>query len=325
LRYPALLILLFSLLSLLTSCGSIRRASLGVAAPMFLEASNGFEKEGNWDYFRDGIPGNLKLMDGLLSIRPDDMSLLVPAIKGYSGYAFVINETLYLEDKYNDNDDSKHLEQAIINYGKALSYGRHFLALEDLSLDEIAKRQKTKAGAVAYIDDHLSSNEITIEAAAYTGQALASLINLQKGDMLLVSYLPVAKALIDWACEQDANVGQGVCQLFYGSYEASRPRMLGGNPAKGKKIFKKFIKDNPHHWLGRVAYLEHYVIPMGNENAYRLEKKELNIFTDMHMKNLKESLREDKRPAFKNKRLRIYQATAIKRFEIMKKLEKEIF
>lgn len=324
-RHSAFLVLLFISLSFLNSCGTIRRASLGVASPMFLEASNGFEKEGNWEYFRVGIPGNLKLIDGLLSVRPDDMNLLVPAIKGYSGYAFVVNETLYLEDKYKDRDDSHHKDQAIINYGKALSYGKHFLSLEGLTLDSIAKQGKTKSGAVAYLNDHLSSGDVTVQAAAYTAQALASLINLQKGDMLLVSYLPVAKALFDWACEKSPNVGHGVCQMFYGSYESSRPRMLGGNPAKGKKIFNKFIADNPHNWLGRVAYLEHYVIPMGNENAYRLQKKELNILSEKHASNLKNSIAEEKRPAFENKRLRIYQATAIKRFKIIKKLEKDIF
>ena len=97
--------------------------------------------------------------------------------------------------------------------------------------------------------------------------------------------------------------------------------MLGGNPEKGKRIFKDFIKKNPHQWLARVAYLEHYVIPMENEDAYLAQKKDLINLSRLHRKKLKDALGKVNDPAFENQRLRLYQATAIKRFEIIRKFE----
>lgn len=308
-----------------SSCSLIRRTSLGVAAPMFFEASEGFEKDGNWENFRLGIPGNLKLLDGLLSVRPDDTYLLVPAIKGYSGYAFVVNETLYLADKFADKDDSPHLEQALINYSKAFSYGLHFLSLNDITLKDLFKAQKEKGGMFEYLDDHLSDDLVSLEGAVYTAQSLGSLVNLQKSNMQLISYLSIAKGLFDWACTKKPDIGMGICQLFYAAYEASRPKMLGGNPEKGRKIFEKFIKDNPHHWLARVFFIENYAIPMSDENVFLRQKKNLNAYKTLLDNELNWNPGDKLHPAFENKRLRIYQATAIKRFDVINKYRRDIF
>jgi hypothetical protein len=310
---------------LITSCSTLRKTSLGVASPMFFEASAGFEDEGNWENFRLGIPANLKLLDGLLVIRPEDHNLLVAAIKGYTGYAFTVNETLYLADKFAEKDKSRHLDEALMNYSKAFAYGRQFLATEDITLQDLQKAQKEKGGIVAFLDRHLSDDEVSLEGAIYTGQALGSLANLQKHDMILVSYVSIAKGLFDWACSKNSDIGFGVCQIFAGSYEASRPRMLGGNPAKGKKIFEKFIKDRPHHWLGRVIFLENYVIPMSDERAFNKQRKVLDRLAKLHRNDLNWHPSRARHDAFVNPRLRIYQATAITRYEIIKRYRKELF
>ena len=115
------------LLCLLSSCSSIQRMAIGAGSDLLYEASTSLEEENNWETFKQGVPGNLKLMEVLLSAKPEDEKLLVNLARGYAGYAFGINETLYLEDLYPDKKDySTHKEQAIVNYSMKPSPGRNF-------------------------------------------------------------------------------------------------------------------------------------------------------------------------------------------------------
>lgn len=314
-----------SLLMMISSCSGIRSLALKTAAPLFMDSMKGIEAEANWEAFKQSTPGNLALIDGLLAVRPYDENLLVAAIKGNSGYAFGVYETLYLEDKLSENDKTFNKEQAIAYYTKAFHYGLAYLKENDLTLDDLQNALKDKKGIMGLLESQLSGNQVSLEGILFTAQALGSMINMQRENIQLISYLPVVKGMFDWVCDIDPNIGHGMCQIFYGSYEAGRPAMLGGNPEKGREIFEKMIKAQPHNWLARVAFVEYYAVPQYNEEVYRRQKKDLVKYEQL----LKEELNWDpsmkRNEAFSNRRLRLYQAIAIKRFQILRKYEKDIF
>lgn len=314
-----------SLLIVLSGCAGIRSMALKTAAPLFMDSMAGIEAEGNWEAFKDSTPGNLALIDGLLAVRPYDENLLVAAIKGNSGYAFGVHETLYLADKLAENDRTFHKEQAIAYYTKAFNYGLSYLKENDLSLEDLQNSLKEKKGVMGLLESQLSGDQVSLEGILFTAQALGSMINMQRENIQLISYLPVVKGMFDWVCDLDPNIGHGMCQIFFGSYEAGRPAMLGGNPEKGREIFEKMIADNPHNWLARVAFVEYYALPLYKEDVYLRQKKDLIKYEQL----LKEELNWDPsmkpNPAFANRRLRLYQAIAIKRFQILRKYEKDIF
>lgn len=316
---------ILALLPFLYSCAGIRSMALKTAAPLFKDAMTGIESESNWEAFRRGTPGNLTLIDGLLAVRPYDEALLMAAIKGNAGYAFGVEETLFLDDKLNDEDESLYKDQAIAYYAKAFSYGLDFLKANDLSLADVERSIKDEKGIPGLLDSQLSNDDSTLEAILFTAQALGSLINLQREKMLLVAKLPVVKGMFDWVCEEKPNIANGTCQIFYGSYEAGRPKMLGGNPEKGREIFESYIEANPHNWLARVAFIQYYAIPQSNENIYRLQAKELSKFKDLQGERLNWHPGEKTPAAFEQKSLGLYQAIAIKRFEIIKKFENDLF
>ncbi len=81
---------LFTIL-LLSSCAGVQKMAVGTTGSLMYEATKGLESEGNWHNFKVGSLPNLLLVDGLLSLKPDDRELLVTAIKGYTEYAIVIN------------------------------------------------------------------------------------------------------------------------------------------------------------------------------------------------------------------------------------------
>ncbi|MCR9206371.1 MAG: TRAP transporter TatT component family protein, partial [Halobacteriovoraceae bacterium] len=315
----------FLVIMMVSGCSTMRSVALKTAAPLFMESMSGIEAEGNWEQFKNGIPANLTLVDGLLAVRPYDSNLLMAAIKGNAGYAFGVAETLYLHDKLQDESTSLYKDQAIAHYSKAFEYGLRYLEDNDLSFADIKNAMKAKKGIPGLLENQLSGDQVDLEAMLFSAQALGGLVNLQRDNLQMVSLLPVVKGIFDWVCEAQPNIAHGMCDIFYGSYEAGRPAMLGGNPQKGKEIFEKLIAENPHNWLARVAFLEYYSIPQYDEDVYNRQKKELLKYEDKLKASLNYDPKGEKDPAFSNPTLRLYQAIAIKRFQIIRKYEKDIF
>lgn len=318
-----LVIIGFSLL--LASCASIRRTGLRFASPMVYEAAGNMESEGNWDNIKQGLMGNLILLEGMLSQVPEDKPLLVTMVKGYSGYAFAINETEYLNDKLADNEKVRHKRSALRNYTKAFGYGLKYLEVNDINWDQIVKAQGEENGVKDLLDSELSDSPEDLDAVFFTAYSLAGMGNLQKDKMLIVGQIPIAKKMFDWVCEQKPDINFGACNIFYAAYEASRPRMLGGNPQKGKKMFLEYIKKHPNNLLARVAFLEYFVIPMSEEGLYKKQRRFLNKALKRQKADLIWGPGKKKDPLFSVPKTGIYQAMALKRFQIIKRHAKEIF
>ncbi len=313
------------LLALITGCSTMRSTALGVASPMFKDAMTGIESEGKWEHFKTATPANLSLVDGLLSVRPHDSSLLLAAIKGNAGYAFGVEETLYLDDKLAEKEESIHKENAIAYYSKAVEYGLRFLEDNDLSLEDLQKAQNDPKGVRGLLNSQLSTDETTLELMLFFAQSMGSLINMQRDNILLVAQLPIVKGMFDWVCEENPDIAHGTCSIFYGSYEAGRPATLGGNPTEGKKIFEELISKNPANWLASVALIQFYAIPQYDEDVYNLYKKNLDKYEDILEDSFHWIPGKKMDESLKDPSLRLYQAIAVKRYQIIKKYERDLF
>ena len=150
-------------------------------------------------------------------------------------------------------------QKVIEYYSRSLKYGLRFLKANGISFQDlkVAWREEKLNELFA---KNLGSDDRDIEGVVYTGLSLGGLVNFQKGKMSIVTYAPLAKALFDWACGKKPDIGNGICDIFFGGYESSRPRGLGGNPELGKNYFLNLIVKNPNNWLGRVAYMQYYLI-----------------------------------------------------------------
>ncbi|EQC46761.1 putative lipoprotein [Bacteriovorax sp. BSW11_IV] len=307
----------------MSSCSTLRNSAVGMASPLFMEGSKGLEKEGDLELFKSSTPGNLKLLEGLLEVKPKDLNLLSSLVKGYGGYAFAVNETAFLKDSLQEKDDTQNKVEALRNYSKAISYGLRYLEASGISFSELERSLKDQGGMSKLLSDKLSDSPRDIDAVLFTAQSLAGLINLQKTNMALVARLGVAKGMFDWACALSPDFNFGMCDIFFGAYEAARPRMLGGNPEKGKEIFLAAMKKWPENALITVSYIQYYLIPMAEEDEYRQLKVRLENFKNDFDKSLVWS--PDNAISVGPERLRLYQSIALERFKIIKRLEKEIF
>lgn len=317
-----------SMLSFLLSCGSIKKAAIDTTSSLLYKASNEIETEKNWESFRRGVPANLKMVDGLLYVEQENQKFLATLIKGYCAYAFIVNETLHLKDVLADNDRIFNKNQAIFNYTRAMNYGIKYLELNGIEYQDMVNKLGITNGIQKLFDEKLDSTDIkALENILFTAQSLASLVNLQKTKMKLLAQLPVAKSMYDWVCSKKPDIRAGACDMFYGAYESGRPRMLGGNPKKGKRIFLNLIKKSPENWLARLSYIQFYLVPMMDEEGYQEQIFYMEKATREYQENIswKPGTPRNIKKKLVDKNPPIYQAVAIKRYQIIKKYEKEIF
>lgn len=326
-RKTTILSLLFSTF-LFTSCGNfMTKMAVGTTASLLAKASYEMETESNWQNLEKGMIANLKTVEALVYLKPDDKELLVTLTKGYAGYAFTVNETLYLYDQFEEKEKSFNKDQLIFNYSRAFRYGLRFLKENGIEFQNLVDAMKTEGALEKLFDKELSDDTLDLEGVLYTGQSLGGMINYQKTNMKMVTLLPMAKGMFDWVCKKRPDIGHGICDLFYGAYESGRPRMMGGNPKLGKKRFLNMIKKYPNNWLARLAYVQYYLIPQYDEEGYKLQKPYLEKALELHNKEMKwlpgDPIATSE--VFSIKRIRLYQAISVERYKIIKKYEKEIF
>jgi len=317
---------LFLLLIGFYSCSGIQKLTVNSIGSL---VENGgakeMETERNFSMLQVSIPPNLKFLEGMLYVHPKNEALLLALVKGYCAYAFGVNETFYLADKFQDKENSTHRAQAILNYSKSLRYGISLLAINDVDFNSLLGRLKVEGALHKYLDNHLDSDQM--EMVFFSAQALGGLINLQRGNTDLIAALPLVKAMIDWSCKKDPDFKFGSCDIFNAIYESSRPKMLGGNPKKGEKIFKSVFKKFPTNILARVLYVETNLIPMMNDHLYKNQKKiileKLGIFNNGSKWKFNE--KHDLTKHHESSRVHSLNAIAEKRFEIIRRFEKDIF
>lgn len=305
---------------LISSCSSVQKVALRGASPLFENGAQKLTLERDWDFFKDSAPGNLKLLETLYLQDQENLKLLSTLIKSFAGYAYAVPETLAFGDEVSGVDNSIHKRQAVSIYTKAFDYGLEYFHHKGVTRKDILELDE--AALKNDFDKKLRRDDFT--AILFFAQSWASLINLQKDNIALVSQVPKVKVLFDWVCRQDPEIEYGVCEIFDAQYEASRPRMLGGNPEKAKELYKASIKKNPLHLLMRVGYIQYSILPAFDEDAYNQEAKvlveEFSKWSDLNRDNL-----EDRSEYKTVEHLNLYNAIAKKRFEFIEMNKAKIF
>nr|BDT27341.1 TRAP transporter TatT component family protein [Bacteriovorax sp. HI3] len=312
--------------TLLSSCSTFNKMAVGGASDLIYTSGNGVLHESNFDVFKDGLPGNLILIEGLLAQSPKNMDLLATLNKGYAGYAFAVNETHMYEEEWAELKSEEGKKQALFNYTRSLNFGLRYLKEKGIELNDIISRMNEPQGIHLLLDKKMGDDKRDLETVLFTAQSLAALVNIQKDNMGLVSQLPAAKGMFDWVCLKDPSINYGTCDIFYGAYEAGRPQMLGGNPAKGKEIFLKAITKHPHNWLIRTSYMQFYLIPQNDEEGFKEQMLAMKGFHDEFQKYYIYDQNPKSESAWtRESGMRFYQTLSLKRYELMNRFQKQFF
>ncbi|MFP5385259.1 MAG: TRAP transporter TatT component family protein [Bacteriovoracia bacterium] len=298
---------------------SLQKMALRSTTPVMEKSSEGMMEEGSWEFFQASSPANIKFMELLWLQDQENLKLLSLLIKSYSGYAFAVPETLYFEDEIIGIGNSQRRTEAITFYTRSFDYGLQYLKEKDISKADLLSHEES---VLQKRLDKLNDEDIT--AILYTAQSWGSLINLQKDNVVLVSQVPKVKMLFDFVCSRKPDIDNNVCDIFYAQYLSSRPKMLGGNPEEGEKLFLAAMEKHPHNLLIRMSYIQHVVLPGYDEEQYKKQaailKKELEKW-----ENFKRDQLENLSPYRNDKKLNLFNAIAKKRFLIVEKNKKQIF
>ena len=304
-----------------SGCAGFHRMGVNTAAPLLYRAGDALMEEGNWELFRASVPANLAQLEGLLKSSPHNEKLLATLIKGHAGQAYGVWETLLLGEIWSGREGDFYRRQAVESYSRAIHHGMKYLRQKGVSPEVLHRHLRGPEGVQKLLRRKLGDDPWDRDAVLFAAQALVGLINLQKQNIALVGELSLAKELFDHVCALHPDYHSGVCGLFYGAYLAGRPRMLGGNPQEGKKVFERSIRQYPQNYLLRMAFIEYYIVPRGEKALYQKQK----IFLEKALIDHRNGLIWNPVHGMEPSSLRLYQAIALKRFELLKNNEKEIF
>lgn len=310
----------------LSSCSNLNSIAINSTSGLMYSAAGAVETNANLDMIRAGLPGNLIMLEGLLSESKNNEELLATLTKGYVGYAYAINETEWLESEWQ-NKTSLSKEQALINYTKGFNFGLRYLKSKNINWNDLKGLQNDATSFQLLLSKNLTSKKIDLETVLFTAHSLGAMVNLQKDNIGLVAELTIVKNLFDWVCNKNPEINFGTCDIFYGTYESGRPTMLGGNPTRGKEIFEKAIMKYPNNWLIRTSYIQYYLVPQGNEAEFNVQ---MSILKNENAKFQNEIIYQankldDKQLWLEEEHLRFYQSLAMKRYELMDKYKKNLF
>jgi hypothetical protein len=235
----------------LAGCAAVDHVAVRSTADVLVQGRAASLDEPDYQLARDAMPSQLKLLDTLIAADPGNRGLLRLAAEGFGGGAF-----LFIEDAEPARAKGLYLrgrDHALA----ALALKSAFRKLKDKSPDdfEAALRKAT-------LDD--------VPDLFWAGFGWAGWINLSKDDAAALAELPKVVALMRRVSELDPSFHFAGADLFFGVYYASRPRLLGGDPAKAKAAFESAHRATKGEYLmTHVLNARWYAVAVQDRELYQ--------------------------------------------------------
>lgn len=249
----------FIMTNLLICCSVVQKAAVNTTADIAENGQREIQTMNSWEAVKAAIPAQIAFAETLSASSTTNTTLITQLIKGNSALGFIIYETEILIHAQDSKKKKYFTDQASFAYSRAVNWGEKFFAEKNIKWNELLIGVNDENKLYQLLDNNLDEDDLP--AVFFTGQAWASLINLNRDQVKLVNHLPVARNLIQYVCKKNPDFEKGMCILFEAMFQISRPKMLGGNPDLGKKLFQDVMKKYPNNLLYAVSYLQYYVIP----------------------------------------------------------------
>lgn len=255
-------VLLAAAAAFLAGCSSLNHVANHVAvlstADILTLGRGATLDEPDYQLAHDAMPAQLKLVETLIVSEPADRGLRRLAAEGFAGGAF-----LFIEE--TDPARAKALYLRGRDHAlAALALKSRFAGLADKTLDDFQKSLR-----YATIDD--------VPDLFWAGAGWGGYVNLSKDDASALAELPKVTALMTRVQELDPSFHFAGADMFFGVYYASRPRILGGDPAKAKAAFDRV------HKITKGQYLMTHVL---NARWYAVAVQDRELFKQLLTKVL---------------------------------------
>jgi len=229
---------LFSLIFLfiLSSC-SLNRLIINSASGFMEDGIQVIYQEDDLKIAEQFLANNLKTIELLLGKDPENRRLNLIAAQGFGAFAMA-----FVEDE--DPDRAARLYQRGLAYAfRSLPKRKHFgSTIKPSALEALLKTYSKKDVPVLFW--------LGYNWGSYVLQHLDDprrLVNLSKVEMIMHRVL-----------ELDETYNFAGVHLFYGSFYAARPPILGGNPEKGREHFERNLELTNNSFYMTIYFLARY-------------------------------------------------------------------
>ena len=231
---------------LLFSSGCMKMA-IRMSPEIFENMSGSVFEECDSDLAEKAIPGNLKILEGLLKNDPDNPELLRILSMGFCGYSILFVE----------NDDK---ERASALYYRAATYG-----LQSIGINK--KLESIEQEELNTILNGISKKNIN--SLLWATVSWSSWINLNLHKPAVLSQLGMVKSCIDKLEDTNPHEFYGLPYLLKGIYLSARSPMLGGNYEKSKEYFDNaLLSGNRKLFLTQYYYARYYCVGTQNKELF---------------------------------------------------------
>ena len=240
---------ILSILGLLVCQGcSVNRLLLNTASGFFEDGISVLYQEDDLDIAEKFLANNLKMIEMLLTKDPDNPNLNLMAAQGFGAYAMA-----FVEDREPLRAD--RLYQRGFGYAlKALPKKKRFTP-------------KIRAAALEEKLENYTTAEVP--ALFWIGYNWGQHILRHLDDPRILVNLAKVEMIMHRVLELDQMYNYAGVHLFYGSYYAARPPLLGGNPAKGKEYFENCLELNQGRMMiANVYFAKYYAIQMLDKELF---------------------------------------------------------
>jgi hypothetical protein len=227
------------LLSFTGGCSFTKLAADGTVDVMF-EASPSLQAEYDIELGGAAIVGNLKLMDGLHAVVPDNTTLMRLASEAYGSYAYGwLEPQAWLHQGGSDSRTDDVRERAKYFYSRAVQYARLRLAANAPKID------KAFGTGVDALRAELGSGQLDeeeLDAVFWTAHSMGLLIQSDVDDLGNMAQLPLVQLMMAKVREQRPDYQDGMPLVFFGMAKVALGAGLGGDMAEVKTLFEEASK-----------------------------------------------------------------------------------
>ena len=217
-------------------------------------AAPSFDKEYDVELARAAGLANLKMVEGLIEVVPENRQLLMMLGKAYTSYSYgFVEDEMEVAEPFSDEYD-RLTRRAVDFYDRGRFYATQAIELSHPGFG------KAMAGTLDGAVTALAAIDVDdVDALVWIGQAWAAGINLRADDPAAIVELPKAVAVMERVVELDETVFLGGAHTVLGASHAAVPAELGGNAEAAKKHLDRAIEiSEGRYLLSRFALAQYY-------------------------------------------------------------------
>ena len=251
---------------------NVARIGVNQMAPVLKAGAPVFYTEGDVQFAREAMPGTLKLVEGLLETSPHNEALLLQLAEGYCGYAFLFIEDDYEALRPGDEDARAPLAaRASGFYQRCGAYAVRVLEERHKGFGRIL------GGLLPDLEAALRKVEAEdVPALFWLSFSEAAYVNLNRDKIEAVANLGRIEALLARVIELDERFFYGAAHLARGGLMVARPKLLGGEPDRGRaEIERALALSGGKFLMHKILLARIYAVSVGDRALFERILREI--------------------------------------------------